>query len=292
MNQAVIGGLFIAIFYKISKNNPNKRTLYLKPPLVFKNCLSSRMGLRIYDGKPSKFEEVFMNKNEELQSYSYSLYCELAGSLSLDNFSRSNMFPLQNHQNSVAKIKLADRKGLELRVNLTKFEDGNHFFAFYVPQLIVNNTLNPVAFYHYSKGQEIMIPGQDFNKTILPSNKTKKILIGLGNQKSRSFKIDSVGINDIIELLGDRNPAGHSAKYQYTLDVQVAKILKNEMIFTKIVIIAPRFLIINNSDTDILIAQDGVLEYGLLVKSGTRLPFHWADKSLRELVRIKGKSEE
>ena len=289
--EAHVGDMFICLHYKISKGNRNKRTLFLKPPLILKNCLPTAISLRIYEGKPSKFDEIGIKQDQEIKIYSYSLFSELASSISIENFSRSNVFPLLSHQHALPKIKVADRKSQELFINLVKFLEGSNFFVFYVTQVIINNSLNPVAFYQRKKGTERLIPGQNFTNTILPSNTTNKILIGLGNKKSKAFKIDSVGISDIIELLGDTTPAGYSAKYQYTLDVQLVKILKKEMMFTKVIVISPRYLVVNNTEAGIIIAQDGLFDYGVILEAGAQLPFHWTDKNHQELVIVKVKGD-
>lgn len=289
IGEALVGGVFLSLHYKISKTNKNKRTLYLKPPLLIRNCLPSPIGLRIYEGKPSKFDEIIIEKNEEFSTHLYSLHSELAASFSLEHFARSNTFPLLSHNHNSNRVKLIDKKNQELYINIAKFTPGCNMILFYVTQVIVNNTLNPLAFYQRQKGSEKLIAGQNFTNTILPSNATKKIFIGLGNKKSKTFKLDSVGVQDIIELIGDVTPAGNSAKYQYTLDVQLAKVVKSEMILTRIVVISPRFLIVNRSELEILIGQDGLMEFANFVESGKEKAFHWSDKNCKELVRMRPK---
>ena len=289
--ETIVGNIYVCLYYKISKSNSNKRTIYLRPPLIIRNCLPSTIGIRLYDGKPSKFEEISILQNEEFKTHRYSSSSELAASISLENFARSNTFPLLSHNQTVSKVKLADKRNQELFVNLIKLSQGSNLIVFYVTQVIVNNTLNPLAFYQRIKGTEKLIPGQNFSNTILPSNITKKILIGLGNARSRIFKMDSVGIQDIIQLLGDPTPAGTSAKYQYTLDVQLARVLQDEMILTKVIVISPRFLVVNHSGFDVVMAQDGLTECGVLIPEGGQLPFHWADVGHKELVRVRVRGE-
>ncbi|OMJ85768.1 hypothetical protein SteCoe_12834 [Stentor coeruleus] len=290
--EIIVGSIHISLFYKISKTNIKKRSIFIKPTLVILNGLPCSIGLRIYDGKPSKFEELEIKQGNKTKNYSYSQTANLSFSLSLEGYSRSNISPLLNSQHSTNKIKLVDRKQQELTIFIHRIQDGTNTFMFYVFQVFINNSLNPIAFYHKQKTSEKLLPGQNFISTVLPSNKIKKIVIGLGNAKSKTVKIDTVGIQDIIELIGDPTPSGLSAKYQYTLDVQITKVIHNETVFTKIVIISPRYILVNNMQNNLVIAQEGLLQYGMIIQPGSRVPFHWTDKDYKELIRVKGKGEE
>lgn len=288
-NEIVVHDIYLCLYYKISKNNSKKRTLILKPTLEIKNSLPCPIGLKLYQGKPSKFKEIEIQPNEIHESYQNSMHSELAFSISIENFTKTNLLPLLSNNSS--KFKIYDRKNQELYINLLRIQKGNNLCVFYVSQVIINNTLNGLAFYQEQQGSEKLIPGQDFEKIILPCNMTNKILVGLGNKRSKAFKIDSVGVNDIIEINSDPSPSGYRAKYQYTLDVQISKVLKNQMAFTKVIIVCPRYLIVNNTEHDILIAQDGLLDHSILAPSGSRIPYHWTDGAFKELIRFKGKDE-
>lgn len=291
LTEIKIGSFFLCLLYKISKVSSNKRTLYIKPPISIKNCIPNNLSLRLYrGGQPNKFEELMIKEQETIENYSYSIKTEMYVSVSLENYARSNLLQLIT-ADSPTSIKVIDRKQQELTINIHRKIDGNLFIAFYVSQIIINNSLNPLGFYHKQKNTEKLFPGQDFVNNVLACNNTKKLIIGLGNQRSRAFKTDSVGIKDIIELIGDTNPAGHSFKYQYTLDIEMSKIIENTMIFCKVIVISPRFLLVNNSNIDIVVAQHGFCEYPVHLAQNSRLPFHWAHKDGKELVRFKGKAD-
>jgi hypothetical protein len=288
--EVQVGNIFLYLYYKISRTSANKRTLFIKPPLKIKNCIPLHLALRIYKGHPNKFEEIQVKQQEITGIYSYSLKSELFLSISIEGFSRSNLFNVLSSDGPSA-VKVVDRKQQELSVNVLRLLEGCIFVVFHVSQVIINNSLNPLAFYQKIKSNEKMFPGQDFISNVLPCNKCKKLIIGLGNKRSKAFLTDSVGVKDIIELLGDTNPAGHSYKYQYTLDVQMSKVLESEMVFCKVIVISPRFLLVNCSTMDLLVAQDGFAEYPNQLTQGSRLPFHWAHKDGKELVRFKSKGE-
>lgn len=290
LTEIKIGPMFLCLLYKISKTSANKRILYIKPPISIKNCIPNNISLRIYKGHPSKFEEILIKKQETIENYSYSIKGDLYVSISFEGYARSNLIQLISSEANNS-VKLIDRKQQELTINIYKKIEGNLFIAFYVAQIIINNTLKPLAFYHKQKSTEKLFPGQDFISNVIACNNTKKLIIGLGNQRSKAFLTDSVGIKDIIDLIADTNPAGHSFKYQYTLDVEMSKILENAMIFCKVIIISPRFLLVNNSNTHILVAQSGFCEYPVQLQPGDRLPFHWAHKDGKELIRFRGKAE-
>lgn len=288
--EVQVGNIYLYLYYKISKASSNKRTLYIKSPLKIKNCIPLDLGLRIYKGHPNKFEEIVVKQQDLIGIYSYSLKSEMFLSIAIEGYSRSNLLNILS-QDSPSSIKVTDRKQQELHINILRIFEGCIFIVFYVPQVIINNSLNPLAFYSKTKGSEKMLSGQDFTSTVLPCNNSKKLIIGLGNTRSKAFLTDSVGVKDIIELIGDTNPAGHSYKYQYTLDVQISKVIESEMVFCKIIVISPRFLLVNNSNVDLIVAQDGFLEYSSQLAQGSRMPFHWAHKDGNQFVRFKGKVE-
>lgn len=91
----------------------------------------------------------------------------------------------------------------------------------------------------------------------------------------------------MIEIESESDQEGLKTKYQFIYEVQLIQALSNELIFTKVVIISPRFLLVNNMKQNLIIKQFKSASKEVLLLSETRQPFHWLDSSTKELMNIK-----
>ena len=65
------------------------------------------------------------------------------------------------------------------------------------------------------------------------------------------MNIGTVGTEHIVEFIGEEI-SGVSKKYQFSYSVSLAKVLDSELVFSKIILINPRYVLINNIKADIL----------------------------------------
>ncbi|CAG9311707.1 VPS13_6 [Blepharisma stoltei] len=274
------------------KSNPKKVTICIKPPFVFRNYMPTNIGLWLfYDSfKRQACEEYVIETTKSLQIYSTEASIEMQCGLGVPGFRKSpKTVLLSRHEKPPKSIQLLDERKEVLIVNVDYKFQGSHIFTFYPATVLINSTLLPLTFYYRKSGTSKIVAGQKHQSNIVPHHEVRKIAISIGasEKKSKFFKIATVGAQNIIEFNGEKSRAGIKSKYQFTYEVQLTQVLKEELLFTKTVVISPRFLLINSMEEDLIIMQFGSENNEMILARQSREPYHWPDSKLNELMCIK-----
>jgi hypothetical protein len=112
----------------------------------------------------------------------------------------------------------------------------------------MNNTSLPLDFYAKRRGAYAKVPGGAVDKLLI-SNTEKKVVLGFERSRSKSFRIGTVGIKNIVTLEG----TNYFPVCQFVYDVQLAIPFPGELILSQVVTVAPRFVFVNMMEYDIVI---------------------------------------
>jgi hypothetical protein len=115
----------------------------------------------------------------------------------------------------------------------------------------------------------------------------------LPTEWSTPFGLDSAGTTGEVEIQEETSSSNHKAAYTLGVSIDVALPPFER---TKVISVAPRFVIVNMVGRSILVKQEGALgdryvagpggrSDALLVKASQRVPFHWADVTSRDSCR-------
>lgn len=266
---------------------PKKVTLYLKAPIIITNYLPCEMALQIfYDTQAIR--EINLQPNERYKEYSTSVNSNLQCSLKLPNFNFSERYNILLRKKDPPKyITVRDSNDDPLNVYIYYKLESSHMYNFYAPIVFINNTSIPLTFY-YKKTSTKKAAGQDYDQPIVPIHSTKKARVSMGKIKSKSFKIGAVGVKNVIQFLGDINSQGFQMRYQFLYEILLARVITDELLFTKVLIISPRYLIMNTmQDEDLILKQYDSESDEILIARSSKEPFHWPDAYADDLLILK-----
>lgn len=271
---------FHAILYlKKEKSNPKKMTICIRPPFVIRNHMPSTINLNLFYDSYMKqsVEDYTIESSKNLEIYASESAIELQCSLNLPNYQRSAQILLLSRREKPPKtIQILDDKREPLLINVDYKLQGSHIFTFYPIVVLINSTLLPLTFYYRKSGNSRLVSGQKHRSNIVAHNEAKKIAISIGasDEKSKFFKIGTVGAQNIIEYVGEKSRAGLRMKYQFTYEVQLAKVVKDELLFIRTVVISPRLLLINDMKDDLVILQYNSQALEMILARQSREPYH------------------
>ena len=265
---------------------PKKITLQIRPPIIISNYLPCDMVMQIfYDTQAIR--ELNLMPNESYKEHTTSINSNLQCSLMLPNFSfseRSNI--LNRNQRKPKYITMYDTDGIPLNVYLDYKLNYSHILNFYAPVVFINNTSVPITFY-YKKVSTKKAAGQTMDNSITPAHSTKKVRISMGRNLSNAFKIGAVGVKNVIQFLGDVDSEGFQVRYQFLYEILLARVIEGELLFTKVLIISPRYLLINSLEEDLIIKQYNSGSPEILLARLSKEPFHWPDSFSDDLLILK-----
>lgn len=276
---------FLLVMVRDSQN-PKKITLRIKPPILICNYLPCEMALQIfYDN--SSIRELNLMSNQLYKEHTTSVKSSLQCSLKLPNFNfsvKQNII-YKNHR-PPKYISIRDNEDDVLNVYIDYKLDSSHIFNFYAPIVFINNTSVPISFF-YKKTSTKRVAGQTIDNSITPAHSTKKVKISMGKNKSKSFKIGAVGVKNIIQFLGNEDFEGFCTRYQFLYEILLARVIPGELLFTKVLIISPRYLLINTLQEDLVIKQYNSSSPEILLARMSKEPFHWPDAQSDDLLMLR-----
>jgi Vacuolar-sorting-associated 13 protein C-terminal/SHR-binding domain of vacuolar-sorting associated protein 13/Autophagy-related protein C terminal domain len=266
--------------------NPKEINLKLKAPILISNYLPCEMTLQIFYNN-FEIRELNILPNESYKEYTTSVNSNLECSLKIPNFNFSERQSiLYKNRRPPKHILLKDSYDDALNVYIYYKHDYSHMFNFYAPVVFINNTSIPIIFY-YKKTTTKIVAGQTVDNSITIGHSTKKVRISIGKNKSKSFKIGTVGIKNVIQFLGDVDSEGFQTRYQFLYEILLARVINDELLFTKVLIISPRYILINSLEEDLIIQQYNTQSSETLLARRSKEPFHWPDAHAEELLKLK-----
>ena len=252
---------------------PKKITLIIKAPIIISNYLASEMTLQIfYDNQAIR--EINLLPNESYKEHTTSVTSNLQCSLKLPNFNFSSKQNIIHKGRKPPKyVSIRDSNDDLLNVYIDYKIASSHIINFYAPIVFINNTSVPITFY-YQKTSTKRVAGQNVDNSIIIAHSTKKVRISMGANKSKSFKIGAVGVKNVIQFLGDTDNQGFQTRYQFLYEILLARVIEGELLFTKVLIISPRYLLINSLEEDLVVKQYNSGSLEILLARKSKEPFH------------------
>lgn len=89
------------------------------------------------------------------------------------------------------------------------------------------------------------LAGQDDPHSMLPCHDISKLVIGMGKAHSAAFRVATVGASRVVEIKCPSDVAGICSLFQFVYDVHITRVLEGALLFTKMVTISPRFVMMN-----------------------------------------------
>ena len=144
---------------------------------------------------------------------------------------------------------------LSLRVNQNKAGYG---LIIYAHTVVINHSYNKVRL-HYDTLNKTIVAGQDKRKDFLIVNKDSPIVACINERYSKSIKVKTVGITDEFSIVSP--PSANSRelflrhkKYEFVYMNYITLVVDNDYIYTKIVQIQPKYVLVNNMKSPICVA--------------------------------------
>lgn len=284
-----IGEFHIIIYLEKDKNNCQKKTIFIRPAVIFRNQMPYELKLRLFYGHSSEYHDIVVFNGKSYEEHSTSKKSIVCANIGIRNFSFSHRLMLLSADGvrPPKYLTLFDKDRRPLNVYMTYKFEGSHFITFYPVLVLINNASIPISFYYQKGGISKMVPGQTLIDYLIPCDKTKKIAIGMGYHKSSLFNITAVGAKNIVQFDADTNDDGIMVKYQFVYNVYLSRVLKDDFIFTRIVTLSPRFLLENSLDADLIIRQYRSASQDLILARQSKEPFHWPDANAEQFLNIR-----
>ncbi|CAG9335795.1 VPS13_4 [Blepharisma stoltei] len=274
---------YFIMLLKKDKINPEKKTILLCPTFIIRNFLPNMMTMNLFcqSQYQSNVEDLEIESGGSASVYNAFSGSEIQYSVMVAPYIRSPQTLLFSKKKPPPKtMTLLDPFLQETKINIEYQHNGSRIFTFYPIAVIINSTALPLSFFYKNAGGAKPFAGQCDRLNIIPIQNENKIAIGYEVAKSKFFKIDAVGLKNIIEFESPKR-----IKYQFTYEVTLNRVVENEMLFMRAVKIAPRFLFVNLMNDDLLIKQHNSTGEFLLARE-SREPFHWMDSTKDELIAI------
>lgn len=279
---------FFWIYTSTDSSNPLKSTLLIRPPMTFMNSLSKPITLQLFFDNSSFTKEVPLKPGGVYNEHTFSGNTEVSCILIMENFQKSKkkLLLTSKKEKRSKSIKLLDSKNDQIKIQLYLSTKGCQIFTLYSAVTIINNTLMSLQFIYQQSHLSHTVGGQFYSDSVVHCGLTKKIAVCVGKEKSGWLHVETVGTEDIVEFEGEELD-DKRIKYQFAYSVSLANVLENELLFSKIVLIVPRYILINNMLEDINVKQYRSNKGDFLLEKNSRIPFHWPDSEMPQMIRIR-----
>jgi vacuolar protein sorting-associated protein 13A/C len=275
------GDFFLLAELQRDNLNPDLHTLHLKPPVVVRNGLICDMTLALFQERRGK--EVTIRKGERYNDYASNFKSEVNFSVQLPGFTSSNRFRFISHREKPPKtVTMYDEAGDALTILMEQKVNGSLICTFYSPIVIVNDTGLQLSFY-YKKSNRVAGNLAD----MIPCHHTKKLCLALGSLKSEPFKVSTMGAKKVVSIKGEVSADESYVSYQFVYDVQLGWPLVDDLLYSYVVTVSPRFVLVNKLSQHLIVLQKGTNSMPLILSPMNRLPYHWPDGRQSDQVRIR-----
>lgn len=274
---------------------PKYSCIRIAPILSLKNCLPIKMIFEVTNkdiGMPRKQSGELLCQ-EVAQIHALSLKDAIFLTIELAEYSASTKVQLYNGKERlpVRKIVLKGQTGsVELRVYRppTNVDE----LVIYAKSCIVNETSIPLLY--FLKDYKPFPGSSELNsKGTLVFDKIKEVRI-------QPMMVEGDYTEEIpIEGLGDRSVdmrVGKAPSRRFNIGLNISPRLceRNYGLMTKVVSVAPRYLVLNETPYTIAVIQDKAETIENIIESSERLILHFQEPNLRKSLRFKifsGKDE-
>ena len=303
---------------KILKEN-YRCMVYFEAPYMIKNCLPLDITVHIISEDKNRPIVITLPVQQQYQEHSISIGSKLFVKLKLQGFKLSEKHMIYNSALNNAKcnlIALEDyRTGkgiIEIFMQENEISGTSKRFFLYSKMFVVNETNYDLYFlYNYDK-KKYLIPGQliqdagskqtldnifeEKSKSLVgPSINKKVVLLSSGSSKSlmvafrsnlnlvsKEINLHGVGFTS-IELSG----GSQGGLYEFGINLSNLCVDQSNYIFSKILRISPRYIIVNRSTYDLQLIQEDCPKDVKIIAPEKRLPFFWTDEHKAKLLKLK-----
>lgn len=278
------------LYVQRDKQNRDKVTICILPPFRFRNLLPCAVVVGL--SSPQAWVQTLrakVAKGEIYDIHQFRTGQEVYLTLRLKDLSESEavLVAARRAKDRAEVAVVRDIEGNELVIAVSYADSaGSREISVHVAVSVLNYTGLPLTFYYRKRGATRRIPLQDPGEAILcpPCTKLATELNGL---RSAAFKIGAVGAHNIVTVRGNADLNGDFPLYQFVYDVEVAWPRAEELLYTRVVSISPRLIIVNQLKCYLVVIQSGVHRDPLILQPGDRSPFYWATGKRKELVQIR-----
>lgn len=278
------------LYVQRDKQNSDKITIRILPPFRFRNLLPCAVIIGL--SSPQAWVETIKSKVAKGETYDIHQFRtgqEVYLTLRMKDLSESEtvLVAAKRARDRAETAIVRDIEGNELVIAVS-YEDasGVREISVHVTVTILNYTGLPLNFYYKKRGATRRIPMQDPGEAIL-SPPCTKLSTELNGLRSAAFKIGAVGAHNVVTVRGGSDQNGDFPLYQFVYDVEVAWPKADELLYTRVVSISPRLIIVNQLKCYLVVIQSDVHRDPLILQPGDRSPFYWATGKVKELVQIR-----
>lgn len=280
------GEFFLLAVLERHKYNADLRILHLKPPVVVRNGLICDMVLTLFPESTRRGKEVRIKKGERYNDYASNFKSEVHFSVQLPGFTSSNRFCFISRRDKPPKtVTMYDSSREPLTIQMEQKVSGSLICTFFTPIVIINDTGLQLSFYYKKTGSVSRVAGHLAD--LVPCYHTKKLCLALGPLRSEPFKVSNMGTKKVVNIEGQADSDGSYVNYQFVYDVQLGWPLADDLLYSYVVTISPRFVLVNNLSQSLIVIQKGSKAMPLILSPMNRLPYHWPDGRKPDQIKIR-----
>ena len=264
-----------------------RTVIHITAPVIVRSAVPLPMKITLTSPHSDVQISHFLSKGELCKIHGFSSYEDIYLTLSFQSYMTSKATLIASRRLETAKsIEMLDVSGEDLNMYIYYKKQGNVVVTVCPAMVIINSTALPLIFYYKKTGTVRRIPGQ-LNPAIVISDMCRKLCVGLDRCRSRPFKTGAAGAINVITVDTEEDSLGDSIRYQFVYNVEVAWLFPGEVIYTRVVTVTPRFILVNGLQEELLVRQMDTQECCLSIRPGDQLPFYWPNGHLRQLVQLK-----
>ncbi|CAI2385812.1 unnamed protein product [Moneuplotes crassus] len=283
-NYIKSGDTFTMVRKEINKTHQKCFDIHLIPPIRIKNGLPVKMTLKLLNIG----EKYVLEKSEEKHLNYYSPDEIIQVSVKLEGYDEDPIqikFLKKSYDTSFKLSALGSPSSvLNLYANFSDSKAGC-FITFYVKTCFVNASSFPLKIFDTTKNKEgIFVPGQKSWKNITLASDIDSCCFLLDEKSvSEEINVEGGSINGQFSIA--KNVAKELSELVYTTRLSLIDL--NMPLYTKIITILPKYVIINKTDKKLLLTQKGLEQDFTIIDSRSREIFSWLEAKAEKKALIK-----
>lgn len=279
----------MTLYLDVDRKNKRKISMQLMAPIKIRNSLPCALIVKLSTEGQEGCKAIRIEKGQIHSEHSFSTTGTVYATYQLPNFTESEKVILvKRRAGGDQALNLRDPQDGKMEISFLHKTSGTHTVIVYASTVLLNYTCLPVSFYYVKSGsRQKPVAGQQGFTSVVLSNNVTQLVIDLEGHKSEPFNINTVGTQNVVDIETDRNETGGFVNYQFVYDVQLSWPVPEELIYTKLVSVAPRLIMINFLKNGLFVVQNGSKEQPTLLQPGERAPFYWPDGRFPEFINVR-----
>ena len=250
--------------------------VHILPPLTIRNFVPLPITLSLANKKYG-FRDVTISKGGTYNEHSFTASVgKTKCVVGIQGFKAKRGFSVFTRKEGMKSQTVELEGGVWVEVELA--DVGNRRLSIYVPCLILNQTYLPLRFYYENRSP---ISGQTIGSEIILARSCSNLRLNLDDSKKVKFPVKTAGTQREINL---RTKDGMN--YALAYKVEISWVTPEEYLHTKVVTIAPRYILVNSLNTGLNVRQHNTTEHIFSITPGARSPIYWINGDLPEEIQI------